>query len=366
MGDADLTMGGCWIGWKPISTNVRVASSRLRCLEPLSELRSRGYSVETFNPNHVDRYAAVIYSKAYDDLSYREATGLQKRGIRVVFDLCDNHFYNPRGLSYWKQAAERLRRMMATANDLVASTEALAEVMVEELSDGRHVTVIGDAVETEIRGWVAPVWQRWYHERKLSRLLEELAEDRERGIIPIVWFGHHGSPYAEGGMLDLLSIRPLLEKMNRRYPLTLTVISNSRKRYHKAIEPWSISTRYLAWHPETFFPALRAHAVAVIPISVNPFTRCKSNNRVALSLHMGLAVVADSIPSYLAFGEACYLDAWETGLETYLSNPDLRGRHVEIGRAIIAQDWTLARIADRWHDLFGRLRAQAQRYEKLL
>ena len=111
MGDADLTMGGCWIGWKPISTNVRVASSRLRCLEPLSELRSRGYSVETFNPNHVDRYAAVIYSKAYDDLSYREATGLQKRGIRVVFDLCDNHFYNPRGLSYWKQAAA------AAAND---------------------------------------------------------------------------------------------------------------------------------------------------------------------------------------------------------------------------------------------------------
>src|SRR6266705_3536036 len=157
-------------------------------------------------------------------------------------------------------------------------------------------------------------------------------------------------------MVPRAEIEPALRRIRRR----------PGKRYHKAIEPWSISTRYLAWHPETFFPALRAHAVAVIPISVNPFTRCKSNNRVALSLHMGLAVVADSIPSYLAFGEACYLDAWETGLETYLSNPDLRGRHVEIGRAIIAQDWTLARIADRWHDLFGRLRAQAQRYEKLL
>jgi len=351
-------MDNRWIGWKPRSTDPRVASSRLRCLDPLLELQSRGYSVETFDPNHIDRYAAVIYSKAYDDLSYVEATSLQKRGIRVVFDLCDNHFYNPKGLSYWKQAAQRLRRMMVTADELVASTEALAEVMVEELSDGRHVTVIGDAVDAEIRGWVTPVWQRWFHERKLSRLLEKLGEDHERGIMPVIWFGNHGSPYAEGGMLDLVRIRPLLEKINRRYPLTLTVISNSRKKYHEAIEPWSISTRYFPWHPETFFRALRAHAIAVIPISVNPFTRCKSNNRLALSLHVGLAVVADSIPSYLAFREACYLDSWETGLETYLSNPELRRRHVAIGRAIIARDWTLARIADRWHDLFDRLRAQ--------
>src|SRR5436309_15239440 len=104
MGDADLTMGGCWIGWKPISTNVRVASSRLRCLEPLSELRWRGYSVATYNPNHVDRYAALIYSKAYHHLSYREATGLQKRGIRLAFDRHAKHLYNPRRFPYFKHA----------------------------------------------------------------------------------------------------------------------------------------------------------------------------------------------------------------------------------------------------------------------
>jgi hypothetical protein len=355
-----------WIGWKPRSTNPRVASSRLRCLNPLSELRSRGYPVELFNPNHVDRYAAVIYSKSYDDASYLEATMLQKRGIRIVFDLCDNHFYNPRGLSEWEEAAQRLRQMMATADELVSSTEALAEIMIEELSEPRPVTVIGDAVETEISGWVTPLWQRWFRERKLSKLLEELAKDREEGCIPLIWFGNHGSPNADGGMFDVLKIRPLLENMSRRYPLSLTVISNSRKKYHQAIASWSFPTRYLPWTPDTFFPALRAHSIAVIPISVNPFTRCKSNNRLALSLQAGLAVVADSIPSYLPFGEACYLDAWETGLERYLSDAELRRRHVEFGRAIIARECTPTRIADRWRHIFDQLRGQTQCHEKLL
>jgi hypothetical protein len=341
-----------WIGWKPSSFDPKVASSRLRCLRVLSELQSRGYSVELFDPLHVKRYAAVVYSKVYDDASYHEAVVLQRKGARIIFDLCDNHFYNPRNLNSWREASERLRRMMTLADALVASTATLADVMKRELPAERSIAVIGDPVETEIENCHTPVWMRWLAFRQLAAVLSKLRVRQAHGRTPLVWFGNHGSPYAEGGMLDLQKIRPALERLNRQHPISLTVISNSRWKYQRAIKPWAVPTDYLTWHPATFLCALRAHAIAVIPISANPFTICKSNNRLALALNEGLAVVADLIPSYRSFAAACYLGDWETGLHRYLSDPHLRNSHVALGKAMVNDEWTVARIADQWQTFF--------------
>lgn len=344
-----------WIGWKPRSLDPRLASARLRCLRPISELRHRGYPVELFDPRRTDRYSAVVYSKVYDESSCREAERLKGQGVRIVFDLCDNHFYNPRKLAYWRKAQARLRRMLLLAEELVASTPALAEVMKEEVPAEKPVTIIGDPIETEIENVREPSWRRWLALRQFSSLSRRLRAAQAEGQSPLVWFGNHGSLHAEGGMLDLEKIRPLLERIHRRHPISLTIISNSRTKYRRHIRPWAIPTYYLAWHPETFFPALRLHSIAVIPVGLNPFTRCKSNNRLALALNEGLAVVADPVPSYQAFGAACYLDDWEKGLETYITDPHLRARHIARARSIVENEWTVSRIADRWQDFFDLL-----------
>ncbi len=348
------------VAWKPRFRDPRVASTRIRCLNPLRELQSNGFPIELFDPKQVDRYAVVVYGKLYDDTNYREAEGLQKLGVRIVFDLCDNHFYNPNELVSLREAQDPLRRMMALADGLVASTEAMAEVMRSELSVPRHITVIGDAVETEILGKKTPIWDGGWQRYQLKKLLDQLEIERRNGCTQLVWFGIHGGPNAEYGMLDLIKIKPLVERMHRCFPLSLTVISNSRIKFNRAIKPWRIPTRYLTWHPATFLSALRAHAITLIPISDNPFTRCKSNVRLALSLQLGLAVVADSIASYQPFAEVCCLDDWERGLEGYLSHPDLRQRHVEAGQAIVAKTWTINHIANRWRDFFQTLLADGQ------
>jgi hypothetical protein len=121
------------------------------------------------------------------------------------------------------------------------------------------------------------------------------------------------------------------------------------------IKPWLFPTYYLNWHPDTVFPALGAHAIAVIPVSDNPFTRCKSNNRLALSLNIGLAVVADAIPSYLDFADVCCLNEWQSGLERYLADPELRRRHVEQGQTMIALKCSIERIAQKWREFFDTL-----------
>jgi glycosyltransferase involved in cell wall biosynthesis len=99
---------------------------------------------------------------------------------------------------------------------------------------------------------------------------------------------------------------------------------------------------------------LSAHDIAVIPVTENAFTRCKSNNRVATALSAGLAVVADSIPSYREFGQICRLDDWP-GLLEYVKDPDLRRRQAAEGRQYVMQKYSLPRIADDWERLFSAI-----------
>lgn len=342
------------IAWKPRVYDPKIASVRTRCLNPLRELRDRGYSVELFDPRRSHRYRAVVYSKLYDDATFREARALQDRGVTIVLDLCDNHFHYPADPPLQQRLTQQLRRMMLLADRWVASTEAMAQVMISEASEPRPLHVIGDAVETE-NASARLDFDKALAYLRLRRMRRWLTRAAAEGRTGLVWFGVHGGTAAASGMTDLLKIRRLLEDLHREHPIALTVISNSSGKYREAIRPWNVPTHYVEWHPSTFSTALRSHRLAVIPVTCNPFTRCKSNNRLVTALHAGLAVVADSIPSYREFADVCSLDDWELGLRRYLSNPAVRQRDVEAGREIIEQRWTLPRIAEQWRQLFDAL-----------
>src|SRR5207249_212740 len=138
------------IAWKPRFADPRVASTRLRCFTILSGLRRLGYSCELFEPRRADRYAVVVYAKRYDDASCEEACRLKERGTRVVLDVCDNHFFNPGGLPKYREIGGQLLRMMGVVDRVVASTDALAEVLRRESPAVAPVAVIGDPAEERI------------------------------------------------------------------------------------------------------------------------------------------------------------------------------------------------------------------------
>jgi hypothetical protein len=341
------------IGWKPKSSDTRVASARIRCLNPLRELQRRGYPAELFRADRAGHYSAVVYSKLYDEATYREALALHARGVRVVVDLCDNYLHVPQGIPELAQARMSLERMLRLADYIVASTPELATVIRAELGPEPSVAVIGDAVEPEIVGVRESAFGGWLHRRKLHRLLRWLASGQKKGIgSAVAWFGIHGGPYHEHGMSDLLLIRPLLENLHERYGIQLTVISNSKERFTRTVAPWRLPTHYLEWSPGTFQAALRAHQIAVIPVAKNPFTWCKSNNRLATALSAGVSVVADGIPSYQEFARVCRLDNWEQGLTEYIRDPVARRRDVGEGQALVARLCSPQAIADAWQELF--------------
>jgi hypothetical protein len=337
------------IGWKPQNYEARVASARIRCLNTVRELRAEKFPVELYKERHESAYKAVVFSKAYTDKDIAIAERLKSRGTIVVFDLCDNHFLLA------PERVARLRKMFELADHWVVSSEGLADVVRRNFATVKPLWVIEDAVEEVLRGPLLDVVGWLKAHRQLLQLRRFLNGAAGRAGMHLVWFGNHKASYGDSGLVHMAKLRPLLEKSCTLRPVTLTVISNSRDAFEKVFAGWNLPVHYLDWSPHTFFAALKLHDVAVIPIEFNEFTEVKTNNRIALSLNLGLGVVADSIPSYSVFSQCAFLDDWEHGLGEYMLKPDLIRQHSACGRKLIRERFSGPVIAARWRELFESL-----------
>lgn len=326
------------VAWLPAG-GPGTASSRLRAYLPCRALRRAGWRSEVFEPARGRDYDAVVFQKKYDPAHLELARDLRRRGTRVVFDLCDNHFHYQ--LDQPAAAAERsrqLERMIAEADLVTVSTPTLGEVVRERT--GRETTVIDDMVEPD------PL-------RPFYRLWGRLA--RGRSPLRLVWFGSAGMEHPPFGLIDLGRILPLLEELARATPATLTVISNSREQARRLLAGCRLPFAYHGWSRRRFPLLFAPHHVAVVPISRNPFTLCKTANRPALSLLLGVPVVADAIPGYQELADFVVLSDWERGLRGYAADPGLRRDHAARGRLFVRRRFDPGRITAQWMEAFERL-----------
>ena len=333
------------IAWKPQNYEARVASVRIRCLNPLRVLRASGMPIELYRERHKSTYHTIIFSKAYNASDVELARYLKAQGVRIIFDLCDNHFLHS------EERVARLREMLSLADHRVVSSHALAEIVRREMADGKPLEVIEDAVEEQLSGNPLDVvgWVRAHSQRlSLDRFLARANPGNH-----LVWFGNHKASYQDSGLVHMAKLRPLLETLHASHPLSLTVISNSREAFDEVFAGWKLPVFYMDWSAHTFFSAMRRHDIALIPIEVNEFTAVKTNNRIALSLSLGLGVVADSIDSYRVFSDCAFLDCWEEGLLAYLDTPGLSASHARCGQQVIAGNFMVEVIAERWRQLLA-------------
>ena len=337
------------IGWKPQNYEPRVASARIRCLNTLRQLGKQHFPAELYNEKKESDYRIVVFSKAYTNKEIVIAERLKERGTKIVFDLCDNHFLLD------EDRIARLTKMFELADHWVVSSEGLGKVVTNIMGSGKPLTVIEDAVEERLSGSKADI-VGWVREHiQLYKLDKLLSTDQDSRATRLVWFGNHKASYKDSGLAHVNKIRPVLEKINQSDPLTLTVISNSREVFDQVFSGWQLPVFYLEWSAHTFYKAMKRHKIAVIPIDVNEFTQVKTNNRIALSLFLGLGVVADSIDSYQVFSDCSFLDCWEVGLRSYLEQPELLDEHVQCGRRLIQENFSIEIIAGKWRELFERI-----------
>lgn len=176
-------------------------------------------------------------------------------------------------------------------------------------------------------------------------------ELRDSSVKTILWFGHHGSPYSQSGIVNILALSKAIENISKMIPLCLLVVSNSYSKYLNLIAPLPFDTAYLEWHPTQVYHHISNSDLVILPNSKTPFAWSKSANRAVLSLSVGVPVVATFIPAMEPFRDCMLFDNWENNLRQYLGQPEVVEEHLQKAQAIIKENYSSEAIAAQWFDL---------------
>jgi len=291
--------------------------------------------VKIFQISDKQRYSLVVFSKLYGEKDQELAQQLKSAGIRTALDLCDNHFYNPNEIHLYQEARKNLTKMLKIVDYCVCSTSALQEVVIANVPHAPVPIVIGDAIEE-----LPPAAQGWW----------PFGGRPSRPVL--LWQGIHGVPNAECGMLDILRIGDLLTSIASEFDFELVILSNSKAKYSQYIAPLPFRTRYVEWSLSELSRLLKQASAVLIPVTRNPFTLCKTNNRLALPLTFGVPVIADSIPSYEEFAPYTFLNRWEEGLRQVLQKELIVREMTVAGQAFVQEYFAINRISQQWGSFF--------------
>ena len=355
--------------WVVPEVNPRRASLRYRCLYPLGELQRRGLLASIYR--HGDSYTVGTpfvfdawqlfptvshVGKADELLNF--ARMLKAANAKIVVDNCDNQFSAQSDSLGWRAGLERLRQLGAIADVMVCCSTALADALKTQISGAARYCVIDDPIEEKItypgeskfKRLISPAENSARIKRMILACKIKFLKTSEKRN-PLVWYGSHGNQFSPGGMLDILTLRGVLERVNAVYPLSLTIISNHRTKFQDNFSDWDFPVLYLEWDRANFLQALTLHDISILPIEENPFTQCKSSNRLTLSIHHGIVPVASSVPSYLQFSDLVRLGNWEENLLELLGDRAVRQSELKNAQMAIHRSHCLTAISDEWQQL---------------
>lgn len=329
-----------WITFAPIENNSgqlssQLASARYRVLIPAKELANRGFQIQVFNtqtivrdvPEDILKCDQIVFSKSFTPVNEFIAREAKARGIRIIVDLCDNHFVSE------PELRSHLIKMCELADVIVCSTPAMAEALMEHT--GRAGTIISDPYEGEHQNPVFTPKKScelcWFgHTINVPSLLnqlvslEELATEGKLGKNPILRI--------------VTGVIPELEEAIGRYNKSLT-------KWKLELIPWSLKATW-----DAFF---NSDIVLVTTEGSAGFRAVKSPNRVIEPLWAGKMVVANPLPAYLEFSDSAILcEDLKAGIQKVLDlSPDEIHRRITLGQDLIARKYSPQVIGALWHQV---------------
>ena len=338
------------VAFWPHRSDSDTASFRVRCGAIVDGLRRHGVAARLYRPGDPPP-AVLVLSKRYDPQSVAHAQALRHAaGTRWALDLCDNHFLVPPDAAPGGELAARAAQLVAAvqaADWVIASSEPLRREVKGRVPPVRGLTVIDDAVDEIARpsGAAPPALRNrlQFGRQRFFELAHRATPGRR-----LVWFGNHASPEAGGGIDALTELGARLNLHHAQAPLTLSVISNHRKKYLGLRKPWRFPSIYQAWSTGSFATLLARHDVALVPARPTPFGICKTSNRMVTAFSLGVAVAAGAIPAYEPFRGLAVLDDWEQGLQALMDDAGERARRVRQANVLIASRFALDVISRQW------------------
>lgn len=309
-----------------------MASARYRCYQPMDALRKEGFDCALLDESMSGEYSAVIFQKRYSDEDLKIAEHVKANNGLVVLDLCDNHLFAPLFQKQLKRRAEKLKRFLSVADILTVSTPELAKYIPH-----KNVRVLEDIIELGT-----------------ARTFRPPSLDP---AIKLVWYGSPGSLMPRFGLVDLAPLVPALNKLNDDIPVSLSVVSSDERAAEKVLEKACFDWSFTEWQLENYYDDIAENDICLIPADINPFTRVKTNNRVLLSLWLGVPVVASEIPSYREFSSYVKFDNWQSNIRFYAENPFSAKESVEQAQRFIIERFSKEKLLNPWRQLLVDLTA---------
>src|SRR5688572_1811033 len=282
------------IGWR-VTPDVKIASYRYRCMIPMRELKKSGVDCQ------VGVGDVTVFSKHFFKDDPDVARMLKKHGGEVVYDICDDHFNNPKWEKHYRQMCE-------LADRKVTASEYLAERVKQET--GRDSVVITDPYE-------------------YPRVLPKQAKSEN-----VLWFGHHS---------NLQALARELPRLNR----TVMVCSS------KGVD----GSKFMEWSREAMFRAFVWADVVIIPVEDTEKKQAKSPNRLVESVRQGKYVIHNPLPAYEGYG--MFSGDILEGLEWIDSNQEEAKESVLRAQDLIEQKHSPQTVGKQWMEaLNGDLHIQ--------
>lgn len=196
------------VAFWPHTLDSNIASYRLRCLNVVEGLISRGLDIKIFSYRDIPEI--LILSKRYDKKTLKHALKLKNKfGTKVFLDICDNHFFYQKNFKPASDRANSLRSAIKSVDGVVVCSDYLKKVVLNEVPSVKTIVVIDDVLDlpyhpTFIDKLKSPIEFLSY--LRIKKLLL-----KETPLYPrLIWFGNHSGGYAEGGMDSLSNIYPFL------------------------------------------------------------------------------------------------------------------------------------------------------------
>jgi hypothetical protein len=316
-----------------------LASVRYRCIVPQARLKTRG--VESFLLGRIDKAEPAAFSQAMDKIRPAVAvvgkvfsnrildvvSVLKQRGIRLVVDLCDNHFNRP-------PTGDLHRALIAAADAVVASTPMMADAIARET--GSQSTLVPDPYEGP--GGTP----------RFSPLAGQ--------PLKLLWFG------GRTNVDTLAPCFPSLDALGRSSPLSLTIFTDPVAQIEQLLAlaksqfPGIAKVAFQPWSLEGQWRAIEACDAVIIPSLDNETKSVKGPNRLIEAIRGGRPVAAYPLPSYLEFRDVCWLDRdIGAGLRALLTDPRSVTQRIAAGQSLIEQRYAPAVVAERWRAVFERV-----------
>lgn len=169
----------------------------------------------------------------------------------------------------------------------------------------------------------------------------------------VVWFGNHGAPNSDFGMLTLLRVARDLRAAYSQAPFTLIVISDHRAKWSHFIEPIGVPTVFVPWSLEAQRQLLGRARAFLMTVGEDTFSALKSANRALLAFEANVPVVYQRLESMVPFADVFPPDNIDRLLVKCLTEPKEMSARARDARVLAEKLYGKSTIRSLWRDLLS-------------